>query len=47
MQFQGELKKQWGKFTDDYLQQIEGNLRQRPHPPPAAEFWIDPSLRSA
>jgi len=25
MQFQGELKKQWGKFTDDDLKQIEGN----------------------
>lgn len=25
MQFKGELKKQWGKFTDDDLQQIEGN----------------------
>jgi uncharacterized protein YjbJ (UPF0337 family) len=25
MQFKGELKKQWGGFTDDDLQQIEGN----------------------
>ena len=25
MQFKGELKKQWGKFTDDDLKQIEGN----------------------
>lgn len=25
MQFKGELKKKWGKFTDDDLQQIEGN----------------------
>jgi uncharacterized protein YjbJ (UPF0337 family) len=25
MQFQGELKKQWGKFTDDDLKQIDGN----------------------
>ena len=25
MQFKGELKKQWGKFTDDDLQQIEGS----------------------
>jgi uncharacterized protein YjbJ (UPF0337 family) len=24
MQFKGELKKQYGKFTDDDLQQIEG-----------------------
>lgn len=24
-QFQGDLKKQWGKFTDDDLLQIEGN----------------------
>ena len=24
-QFKGELKQQWGKFTDDDLQQIEGN----------------------
>jgi len=24
-QFQGELKQQWGKFTDDDLKQIEGN----------------------
>lgn len=24
-QFKGELKKQWGKFTDDDLMQIEGN----------------------
>jgi uncharacterized protein YjbJ (UPF0337 family) len=25
MQFKGELKKQWGKFTDDDLLQIEGD----------------------
>lgn len=25
MQFKGELKTQWGQFTDDDLQQIEGN----------------------
>ena len=25
MQFKGELKTQWGKFTDDDLQPIEGN----------------------
>ncbi len=25
MQFKGELKQQWGKFTDDDLQKIEGN----------------------
>ena len=25
-QLQGPLKTQWGKFTDDDLQQIEGNL---------------------
>jgi len=25
MQFKGELKQQYGKFTDDDLQQIEGN----------------------
>lgn len=25
MQFKGELKTKWGKFTDDDLQQIEGN----------------------
>jgi uncharacterized protein YjbJ (UPF0337 family) len=24
-QFKGELKKRWGKFTDDDLLQIEGN----------------------
>lgn len=24
-QFKGELKQQWGKFTDQDLQQIEGN----------------------
>jgi uncharacterized protein YjbJ (UPF0337 family) len=24
-QFKGELKQQWGKFTDDDLQQIKGN----------------------
>ena len=27
-QFQGELKKQWGKFTDDDLRQIEGNYEK-------------------
>lgn len=25
MQIKGELKQQWGQFTDDDLQQIEGN----------------------
>jgi len=25
-QFKGELKKQWGKFTDDDLLHIEGNF---------------------
>jgi len=25
MQFKGDLKQQWGKLTDDDLQQIEGN----------------------
>jgi uncharacterized protein YjbJ (UPF0337 family) len=25
LQFQGELKKRWSKFTDDDLKQIEGN----------------------
>ena len=25
MQFKGELKKQWGRFTDDDLKQIEGD----------------------
>jgi uncharacterized protein YjbJ (UPF0337 family) len=25
MQFKGELKQEYGKFTDDDLQQIEGN----------------------
>ncbi len=24
-QFKGDLKRRWGKFTDDDLQQIEGN----------------------
>ena len=28
MQFKGELKQQWGKFTDDDLQQIEGNYEK-------------------
>ena len=27
-QFKGELKKQWGKFTDDDLQQIEGDYQK-------------------
>lgn len=27
-QFKGELKKQWGKFTDDDIMQIEGNYDQ-------------------
>jgi len=26
MEFKGELKQQWGKFTDEDLQQIEGFL---------------------
>lgn len=25
-QLKGEIKKQWGKFTDDDLAQIEGNM---------------------
>lgn len=25
LQFKGDLKQQWGKFTDDDLQQIAGN----------------------
>ena len=25
VQFKGEVKKQWGEFTDDDLMQIEGN----------------------
>jgi len=25
LQFKGELQQMWGKFTDDDLQQIEGN----------------------
>ena len=25
MRFKGELKQEWGKFTDDDLHQIEGN----------------------
>lgn len=28
MQFKGELKRQWGKFTDEDLQQIEGNYEK-------------------
>lgn len=27
-QFKGELKKQWGKFTDDDLLQIQGNYQK-------------------
>ncbi len=27
-QFQGELKRQWGQFTDDDLMQIEGNYEK-------------------
>ena len=27
-QFKGDLKAQWGKFTDDDLQQIEGNFEK-------------------
>jgi uncharacterized protein YjbJ (UPF0337 family) len=27
-QFQGELKRQWGKFTHDDLTQIEGNYEK-------------------
>ena len=27
-QFKGELRKKWGKFTDDDLQQIEGNYEK-------------------
>ena len=28
MQFKGELKQQWGKFTDEDLQRIEGNYEE-------------------
>ena len=28
MQFKGELKQKWGKFTDADLQQIEGNYEK-------------------
>ena len=28
MRLKGDLKQQWGKFTDDHLQQIEGNLEK-------------------
>jgi len=28
MQFKGELKKKWGEFTDDDLQQIEGSYEK-------------------
>ena len=28
MQFKGELKKKWGKFTDNDLQQINGDLEK-------------------
>ena len=28
IQFKGELKKQWGKFTDDDLLQIEGDYQK-------------------
>lgn len=28
MRFKGELKQEWGKFTDDDLQQIEGNYNK-------------------
>ena len=28
MQFKGELKQQWGKFTDENLQRIEGNYEK-------------------
>lgn len=27
-QLKGEIKKQWGKFTDDDLMQIEGNMQK-------------------
>jgi uncharacterized protein YjbJ (UPF0337 family) len=27
-QFKGELKKQWGKFTDDDLRQIDGDMEK-------------------
>ena len=27
MQLKGELKQQWGKFTDEDLQRIEGTMR--------------------
>lgn len=28
MQFKGDLKHQWGEFTDDDLQQIEGSYEK-------------------
>ncbi|HSB43573.1 MAG TPA: CsbD family protein [Nitrospira sp.] len=28
LQFKGELKRQWGKFSDDDLQQIAGNYEK-------------------
>ncbi len=28
MQFKGELKQNWGKFTDNDLKQIEGNFEK-------------------
>ena len=28
MRFKGDLKQQWGKFTDDHLQQIEGSYEK-------------------
>ena len=28
LQFEGELRRQWGKFTDDDMQRIEGNLHK-------------------
>ena len=28
MEFKSELKQQWGKFTDDHLQQIEGSYEK-------------------
>jgi uncharacterized protein YjbJ (UPF0337 family) len=28
LQFEGELRRQWGKFTDDDMRRIEGNLHK-------------------
>ena len=28
LQFEGELRRQWGKFTDDDMRRIQGNLHK-------------------